>query len=505
MNRTGRGTGPGSDAATGRALAEELLDGRAAAVPAPGAGPDVWLAFAEQVRSRAHGGRRLPVPAPPALRLCHPRGWIREAALAEPGAPVELVAVLTTDWAAPVRDRARALMEDTLRAHPEATLRAVTPLALRLGRRSRGDWILERFEDALRRQAAAATPWWHLPGPSTAPGGTTAPGSATTADGAAAPGGATARVLAALLDCPDRQARQFAVRLALAGPGRADALECARRAAAEPDPATAALWTDAALAGPGSEGGAVIDVLIGARIPAVRAAGVTALRRAGRAAEGVSHLADSSGLVRACARWLVGQDGGDAHGHYRWLVRDPAGPSPYAVAGLAECGRSEDTDLLRGLVAHPVGPVRAAALAGLRRREAVVEDSVLLALLDDPAPSVAREASLGLLPAVRRLDPSYLAERLDVRGPLHVRRAAFRLLRARGGIHALRAAVALIDDWHPRTRTTARAAVCACQWQPAQFDGEADTAELAALLKRSAKLFDGYGLGLRRSRLGLKT
>ncbi|MFD9083965.1 hypothetical protein [Streptomyces erythrochromogenes] len=490
---TGRGTGPGSDAATGRALAEELLEGCAAAVPPPGAGPDVWLAFAEEVRSRAHGGRRLPVPAPPALRLCHPRGWIREAALAEPDAPVELVAVLTTDWAAPVRDRARALMEDTLRAHPEATLRAVTPLALRLGRRQRGDWILERFEDALRRQAAAAAPWWHLPGPAAAPGGTTAPA------------GTTARVLAELLDCPDRQARQFAVRLALTGPGRADALECARRAAAEPDPATAALWTDAALAAPGSEGDAVVDVLLGARIPAVRAAGVTALRRADRAAEGALHLADSSGLVRACARWLVGQDGGDAHGHYRWLVCDPAGPSPYAVAGLAECGRGEDTELLRGLVAHPVGPVRAAALAGLRRREAVVEDSVLLALLDDPAASVAREASLALLPAVRRLDPSYLAERLNVRGPLHVRRAAFRLLRARGGIHALRAAVALIDDWHPRTRTTARTAVRACQWHPAQFDGEADTAELAALLKRSAKLFDDYGLGLRRGRLGLKT
>ncbi|MFE7096871.1 hypothetical protein [Streptomyces erythrochromogenes] len=502
MNRTGRGTGDGpgaaGDAATGRALAEQLLDGCAAAVPPPGAGPDVWLAFAEEVRSRAHGGRQLPVPAPPALRLCHPRGWIREAALAEPDAPVELVAVLTTDWAAPVRDRARALMEDTLRARPDTTLRAVTPLALRLGRRHRGDWILARCEDALRRQAAAATPWWHLPGPTTAPGGTTAPGSA------AAPGGATARVLAELLDCPDRQVRQFAVRLALTGPGRADALECARRAAAESDPATAALWTDAALAAPGTGGDAVVDVLIGARIPAVRAAGVTALRRAGRAAEGALHLADASGLVRACARWLVGQDGGDAHGHYRWLVCDPAGPSPYAVAGLAECGRGEDTDLLRELVAHPVGPVRAAALAGLRRREAVVEDSVLLALLDDPAPSVAREASLGLLPAVRRLDPSYLAERLDVRGPLHVRRAAFRLLHARGGIDALRAAVALIDDWHPRTRTTARAAVRACQWQPAQFDGEADAAELAVLLKRSAKLFDDYGLGLRRSRLGLK-
>ncbi|MEU3666778.1 MULTISPECIES: hypothetical protein [Streptomyces] len=482
MDRMGTGT----DAATGRALAEELLDGCAAAVPAPGSGPDVWLAFAEQVRGRAHGGRRPPVPAPPALRLCHPRGWVREAALAEPDAPAELVAVLTTDSAAPVRDRARALLEHLLVARPEATLRALTPLALRLGRRARGGWILERFEEALRRQAAAAPPWWHLPGPSAPSHGGT---------GAAA-------VLAELLDRPDRQARQFAVRLALTGPGRADALECARRAAAESDPAAAGLWTDAALA---AADDTVIDVLAGARTPAVRAAGVTALRRAGRAAEGVSHLADRSALVRSCARWLVGQDGGDPHEHYRWLVRDPAGPSPYAVAGLAECGRGEDTDLLRGLVAHPAGPVRAAALAGLRRRDAVVADSVLLALLDDPTPSVAREASLGLLPAAGRLDPAHLAGRLDPRGPLHVRRAAFRLLRARGGIHALRAAVALIDDWHPRTRETARTAVRACQWHPAQFDGEADRTELAALLKRSAKLFGDYELGLRRSRLGLRT
>ncbi|KOU87239.1 hypothetical protein ADK97_09035 [Streptomyces sp. H021] len=462
------------------------MDGCAAAVPAPGSGPDVWLAFAEQVRGRAHGGRRPPVPAPPALRLCHPRGWVREAALAEPDAPAELVAVLTTDSAAPVRDRARALLEHLLVARPEATLRALTPLALRLGRRARGGWILERFEEALRRQAAAAPPWWHLPGPSAPSHGGT---------GAAA-------VLAELLDRPDRQARQFAVRLALTGPGRADALECARRAAAESDPAAAGLWTDAALA---AADDTVIDVLAGARTPAVRAAGVTALRRAGRAAEGVSHLADRSALVRSCARWLVGQDGGDPHEHYRWLVRDPAGPSPYAVAGLAECGRGEDTDLLRGLVAHPAGPVRAAALAGLRRRDAVVADSVLLALLDDPTPSVAREASLGLLPAAGRLDPAHLAGRLDPRGPLHVRRAAFRLLRARGGIHALRAAVALIDDWHPRTRETARTAVRACQWHPAQFDGEADRTELAALLKRSAKLFGDYELGLRRSRLGLRT
>ncbi|MFD6228384.1 hypothetical protein ACFWFZ_16120 [Streptomyces sp. NPDC060232] len=46
--------------------------------------------------------------------------------------------------------------------------------------------------------------------------------------------------------------------------------------------------------------------------------------------------------------------------------------------------------------------------------------------------------------------------------------------------------------------------VRACRWHPAQFDGEADRAELADLLKRSAKLFGDYGLGLRRARSGLR-
>ncbi|MEJ8645051.1 hypothetical protein WKI68_35150 [Streptomyces sp. MS1.HAVA.3] len=495
------GAGRSGDTARGRALAQELVDGRAAGGPPPGSGPEVWLAFDQHVRHAVTYGPP-PLAAPLELRLCHARGWTREAALDDPHAPPELVAIRTTDTVAPVRDRARAALERALSAHPEDTLLALTPLALRLGRREHGGWILDRFEGALRGRAAAHGPWWHLRRPRAECSG-------------------AADVLSELLAGPDRQARRFATRLALTGPGPVDALECARRAAAELDPVTAGLWTDAALAalaapaapeaaGPGggqadASTDAVTDALTGGRLPAVRAAGVTALRRAGRAAEGARHLADSSGLVRACARWLVGQDGGDPREQYRWLIADPAGPSPYAVTGLAECGSREDTALLRELLAHPVGRVRAAALAGLRRRDATVEDSVLLALLDDPAASVAREAGLSLLPAADRLDSAHLAERAALRGPLHTRRAAFRLLRAQGGIHALRASVALIDDWHPKTRATARATVRGWDWLLTRFTRQADTAELAGLLKRSAKLFDDHELALRRARLGLTT
>jgi HEAT repeat protein len=351
------------------------------------------------------------------------------------------------------------VVDRALATRPEATLRALTPLAVRLGRRDQGGWILGRVEAALRGRPM---------------------------------GGAA--VLQELLDGPDRRTRYFAARLALSGPAPADARTyartCARRAAAETDPATARLWTDAALAVLAADGpdDAAIDTLIGAVLPPVRAAGVTALRGAGRATEGVRHLADSSGFVRACARWLVGRDGSDPRAHYRWLIADPAGPSPYAVTGLAECGGHEDVPLLRELLAHPVGRVRGAAVAGLRRLHAVVEDAVLLALLDD-APSVAGEAARSLVPVVHRLDPAYLAERLGPRLPQATRQAAFRLLRARGGIHELRACVALIEDWDPRTRKTARATVRGWDWRPERVGGQEARPELAALLRKAAGLF----------------
>lgn len=102
-----------------------------------------------------------------------------------------------------------------------------------------------------------------------------------------------------------------------------------------------------------------------------------------------------------------------------------------------------------------------------------------------------------------RLDHAHLTERIGPERPAHVRRAAFRLLRARGGIHELRAAVALTADPDPGLRTQARALVRGWKWHVTLHFAEADRAELAALLGRSAHLFDAYELGLRRSRLGL--
>lgn len=466
-------TGRPHDTLAGHALADALLSDRA--VPRPllsGAGPDAWPAFEQRIRNAG----RLPLSPALEVRLCHASGYVREAALGEAAvlaAPLELIAIRTADWAEPVRERARRLLERSLATDPAGTLLALTPLALRLGRREQGIWLLERVEAALRAE----------PGP--------APAS-------------PAAILTTLHTSPDLPTRRFAARVAVAA-GGTGVRELARRAARELDPAAARLWTDAALRALAEDGpdDAAVDALLTGRLPMVRASGVTALRGAGRADEAARYLADRSGLVRACARWLVSQSGADPYAHCLALVTDSGQLSPYAVTGFSECAKRADAPLLRSLIGHPAGAVRAAAVAGLRRLDDATDDVLLLPLLDDPYPSVAREAALSLSAVAGRLDPRQLTGRIAPGRPLHVRRAAFRLLRARGGIDELRASVALSADPDPGLGTQARATVRGWDWQAALRLGDAELPELAVLLERSAHLFDAYELGLRRSRLGL--
>ncbi|MEV7542533.1 hypothetical protein AB0O29_08350, partial [Streptomyces sp. NPDC089915] len=254
----------------------------------------------------------------------------------------------------------------------------------------------------------------------------------------------------------------------------------------------------AALAAGGPDEGAV-DALLGSRFPAVRAAGVTALRRAGRAAEADRFLADRAGSVRACARWLMRQAGGDPYAHYRTVLADPALVSGYAVTGFTEVAGREDVPLLRGLLEHPAGPVRAAALAGLRTLGARVETPVLLALLEGSSASAAREAALYLLPGALRLDPAALAALTGPQSRPHTRRAGFRLLEGRGGSAELRASVALLDDPDPGTRRRARDRVAGWNWLSTLEEGEAERTELGGLLARAARALGCQDLRLYRS------
>ncbi|KOU59947.1 hypothetical protein ADK57_31525 [Streptomyces sp. MMG1533] len=424
--------------------------------------------------------RRTGAPAEPrlALALCHRDGRVRETAL-EPavGHPAlwPLVVVRTTDWVPPVRERAR----EVLRAVLDDVDTAVTlaPLILLVGRRDRGAFGVDLLDEVLRR--------------------------------------APLERLASLLTHPDRAVRRFAYRLTV-DEGHLSPAELARAAARDTDPVVQDLCAEAALAAVSEDGGYddVLEPLLTARGPRVRSAGVTALRRAGRPDLAERFLADRSGLVRACARYVVRQSGGDPLIWYRRRCAVPGDPAlpPGAVAGLAECGERADADSLWALLdlppssrlrssrGAPTAPgVRARAVAGLRALD-VTDVRPLRALLDDPEPRVVREATLALLPFARSLDADGLMERLAAGRPRHVRVAAFRLLDARGGLVRLRAAVALLDDPDVRLRHWAGQSVQG--WHPTA-DVPSGSAEVGALLDRGRHLFSEYVLSRRKLEAGI--
>ncbi|MET9884229.1 hypothetical protein ABZZ20_13995 [Streptomyces sp. NPDC006430] len=483
------------DTAQGHAVAAALLGGdtRLVAGMLVQNGPEAWIAFDKEVR-RLHSASSEPLRTDRIeARLCDPDGRVRGSALAESRRPpLQLVLVRCADWAPAVRGRARRVLGRAVAKDPAGALTELTPLVLRLARREHGDWALEQLEAALTGRYSLLAAWWRPGRPSTTWSWNSLTGRQR--DG----------ILDRLRTSDDLPTRRFAARLTVAA-GTVGVRDLARHAAAERDPVTNRTWTDAALAvmaadGPDDE---AIDTLLGAGAPTVRAAGITALRRAGRAAEAADHLADRSGAVRACARWLLRQDGGDPHAHYRGLVADPEHVSPHAVTGFAECARRGDAPLLAALLDHPAGPVRAAALAGLRHLHAAPGKAALLALLDDPSASVAREAALCLRPAALQLDSGALAARTAPERPLHTRRAAFQLLRVQGRIAALRAAVALSVHPDPGLRRVAVETVSIWNWSATLHAKQADRAELGALLEASAHVLRPEVLQLWRHRLGL--
>ncbi|MFI6556885.1 hypothetical protein ACWGBY_19975 [Streptomyces griseus] len=372
-----------------------------------------------------------PPPPPPAVALCHRDGRVREAALDAVRTAPELrplLVVRCADWAAPVREKARKLLA-------ELPGDALVPLAgpiLLLARRDRGGFARALLEDALREGPAAG--------------------------------------VLALTAAPDRATCRLAYRIAV-DRGLLTPMELADTAASSGDVTLQDLCAEAAVAavkpgGPASSGGAVkpggpagpggaekpggaaepggaaapdaaavpdaaaaLDRLLAARSPRVRSAGVTALRRAGRHGDAERFLADRSALVRACARYVLRQDGVDPLPLCRALCTDPA-THPGAAAGLGECGdRAADAGTLWALVEHPLPAVRLHAIGGLRALDVVVRER-LTPLLDDPSPAVVRAATRALLPEAAGIPVRLLRERSAPDRPRAVRVAADRLLRA---------------------------------------------------------------------------
>ncbi|MGW7665812.1 hypothetical protein ACWGJX_01385 [Streptomyces sp. NPDC054775] len=357
--------------------------------------------------------------AEPAFALCHHNGRVRERAVGQawsyPGL-LPLIVIRCADWVEPVRERARDLLHEALDTDTAPDL---APLILRIGGRGRGAFGVGLLEEVLRR----------------------APDTG----------------LAALLTSPDRSVRRFAHRLAIELQRLCPA-ELARTAARDKDTVVQDLCSDAALTAlqDAETYDDVLGLLLNARSPRARSAGVTALRRAGRPELAVPFLADRSALVRACARYVIRQHGGDPTLWYRDRCAAPDDPGlpPGAVIGLAESGGRPDSGLLWPLLAHPAAGVRSRAVAGLRILD-LVDAERMRPLLDDPAPRVVRETTLALQPSSREVPLEWLLERIGRGRPRHVRLAAFRLLDARGGEAALRAAAELLADGDTKLRTWA--------------------------------------------------
>jgi len=399
-----------------------------------------------------------------ALALCHRLGRVREEALREsvryPGL-LPLVVIRCADWAGPVRELARHLLREALDAD---TAPGLAPLILRVARRDRGAAAVDTLEQTLRQASLGQ--------------------------------------LAVLLSAPDRTVRRFAFRLAIEG-RLLRPVELARAAAQDQDSVVQDLCATAALASL-ADGRAHEDVvapLLSARNPRTRSAGVTALRRAGRPQQATPFLSDRSALVRACARYVVRQHGADPQDWYRKRCTAPEDPGlpPGAVIGLAECGDRVDAGLLWPLLTHPAAGVRAAAVAGLRALDCT-DVKRLSPLLDDPAPSVVRATVLALLPSAMELPADRLLERAEPERPRHVRVGSFRLLDARGGIMALRAAVGLLEDPDGKLRTWAAQSVQ--RWHPSP-DGRRGDAEVGELLDRCRHLFSDYVLRRRKWEAGI--
>ncbi|WP_405524947.1 hypothetical protein [Streptomyces canus] len=438
------------------------------------ADPAVWIALDDAVRHSARSSAdgtwqrteqgRTPTDAQLALALCHRDGRVRERALGEvAGRPelLPLVVIRCADWAEPVRDRARTRWAEAVTVE---TAGALAPLALRIGIRYRGDFAVGLIDEVLRS--------------------------------------ADREALLPLLTHADRTVRRFAHRLAVEE-GILSPADLARSAARDEDTVVQGLCAEAALAAV-AEGDAdddVLEPLLAARNPRARSAGVTALRRAGRGERAVVFLGDRAAVVRACARYVVRQSGGEPVEWYRRRCAEArdAALSAGVVSGLAECGDRSDAEVLWALTSYPDPVVRARAVGGLRALD-VLDVRRLRALLDDPAPGVVREATLALMPSARMLDDGWLLERLAAERARETRVSAFRLLNAYGGLVRLRAAVALVDDPDDRLRQWARQSVR--RWHPTA-EVPQGSAEVGELLDR-AGLFDAYTLHRLKWEAGLK-
>ncbi|MCF2529068.1 hypothetical protein [Yinghuangia soli] len=396
-----------------------------AQTPPPAGGPACWH---EQIRRRI--AVREPGPIAVVLAVMHPDGRLRESALRRmtqrsEGVWTPYITLRTTDWVRPVREIALLALVDRLLENPAAHLRPAAELVFSVPDRKRAR--------TARLQVDAAI--------------------------AAGP----REVLGELRASPIPALRRAAFR---AGTWPGTALdELVRVAEGDGDPrlrpaaaetaAREALWTGR---------GDLLARLAMASHASVRAVGIVAAARAGDPGRALGALDDVSAVIRASARDIARRHGVDALAHYRAAVSGPEAPAPGALSGLGETGGPTDAALAGRWLAHPEPDGRLRALQALGQLDAVPTDAAL-ALFADSSAAVVRGATAVLL---RRIDgvpeealwPA-LADGRRVR-----RVGAFRLLRAKGGVPRLKAALVAAGGPDPKLAAQALAALQAWADQP---------------------------------------
>ncbi|MFC8450114.1 HEAT repeat domain-containing protein [Kitasatospora sp. NPDC057223] len=420
-------------------------------------------------RSRREGGSLDRIGAVAALSLDRD-GRQRETAvrrivdLALPELMPFLV-LRTADWAAPVRQRARAGLVRLLTETPGRYTSAIAPTALLLARRSRGEFArAQLFATLLTEPRTASEP--------------------VRTDGrrAEARVDETGALITELLASPFAGVRVLALRAGIET-GRLRARDLIAPAMTDPAPAVRtraaeavareAVWTGRP---------ELLERLLAAKQGSVRVLALTGLLRLGQTERVAERLADPAALVRALAREAARRLGSDPALRYRTLIADDA-PSAGAIDSLAELGIPADRPLLAGLLTHPSGPVRARAVRALRLRGSVAP-AELVPLLRDPDAGVIREASRALRTDRDRLPEGLALELLADPGRVEVRRAGYRLLPQQDQALRLRAALTLSTD--PDSRLAARGAADAAAVAQARARDDALTpherAELRALL-----------------------
>jgi hypothetical protein len=328
-------------------------------------------------------------------------GYIREVAVTRldalsDGRELPFLVLRLNDWVTPVAERARTAVERRLvPAYGDAVLDSL-PLLLRLGaskRREHAGLLTQVFE-FLRAPAQAV-------------------------------------VLRRGLSVRDRIIRRVSFRLAREADGadasaqfvmalrdadtmvRLEAVAAARRGLATVDLASA------------------LAIAVEDPYPPIRREGIAAAaERLGDGADAwlLAAVMDRNRVVREVARFYAGRRGlvRDFAAFYRVRLRDgqPPGELATALSGIGETGNSADASAILPFLGHSRPAVRQAAMRGLATVDFDANLARIVAMLDDPAPTISRAARALLRPRAGAIGLEELRRRLRRAPYAHTRFAA---------------------------------------------------------------------------------